>query len=238
MNALDHIVEPSSPAVERLARLAPIGAEGRKALEEAARERHRASPRTELLREGKPIARPKLMLAGWAARVRMLDDGRRQFMNMVLPGDLIGLCRQRRPVAVSTIVALSEVHWCHAPDAEPDSGLAEAYAASGAFEEAVLLAQITRLGRMTAAERICDFLLELRARLGLAGLASDTSFDMPLTQEMLSDALGLTSVHVNRVVQSLRRDGDLQWKGGRVTLADPAALAAKVGRLEIAVSEA
>jgi CRP-like cAMP-binding protein len=237
VNVLNPYRTSSSPAIDRLSCLAPLSERDRAALAEAMHERSRVRPRGELLREGQAIGRPKLLLEGWAARVRMLDDGRRQFMSMLLPGDLVGSCRQARPLAVATVVALCEVQWCHAPEAEPGSGLGQAYAASAAFEEAALLAQITRLGRMTAAERICDFLLELRTRLAMAGLASDTSFDMPLTQETLADALGLTSVHVNRVVQGLRRDGDLQWKGGRVTLTDPDALAAKIGRVEIRVSE-
>lgn len=236
MSALNERVEAVQPAMQRLGQLARLGAADMAMLDAAMRERHRVAPRGELLRERQPIARAKLLLSGWAARVRVLGDGRRQFMSMLLPGDLIGHCRQARPLAASTVIALTEVQWCHAPDAEPDSGLASAYAASGAFEEAMLLAQITRLGRMTAAERICDLMLELHARLAMAGLTRGNSYELPLTQEALGDTLGLTSVHVNRVVQGLRRDGDLQWKSGCVTLADPQALAAKIGRVEIAVS--
>jgi CRP-like cAMP-binding protein len=95
---------------------------------------------------------------------------------------------------------------------------------------------VTRLGRLNAQERIGDLLLELNERLALAGLADPQGFAMPLTQEMLADALGLTPVHVNRMLQLARREGDIEWRPGRVTLTDVAALAQKVGRAPVRVS--
>lgn len=227
-----------APAVQRLSQLARLTIAEADALDAAMAARRVTPPRGVLLREGRTVGSQMLFLSGWAARVRMLRDGRRQFLSIVLPGDLIGLSLQPRPVALSDVVALTEVEWCEAPAAAANSALAEAYATSRSHDAAMLLAQITRLGRMTAAERICDFLLEMHARLRTAGLTRGNTFDMPLTQEVLADTLGLTSVHVNRVVQGLRRDGDLQWKDGVVTLPDPAALAVKVGRIEIEVSKA
>ena len=109
--------------------------------------------------------------------------------------------------------------------------LGRAYAVSKAIEEAHLLAQITRLGRLNALERLGDLMLELRERLELAGQLRNGSFDVPLTQEMLSDVLGLTPVHVNRMVQQARRQGWLEWRAKRVTIKDPAALAARFGRV-------
>lgn len=153
----------------------------------------------------------------------------RQFVSFLLPGDLIGLCRHDRPLAVSTVQTLTDVKIAAAPEGEfPD--LDQAYAASNALE-AYLLAQITRLGRLNALDRICDMMLELHERLTLAGLAQGDSFEVPLTQEMLADALGLTPVHSNRMLQQARRDGDLEWRGDRVTLRNPAALARRIGHV-------
>lgn len=236
MSALRGIASGPIPAVVRLARLAALSLDDIAALEVAVRTASRAPPRAELLREGRPVAHAGLLLSGWAARVRLLDDGRRQILSLILPGELFGMCQQPRPIAVSTVVAITPIEWCVAPAAAPGSTFHDAYATSAARQEAALLAQITRLGRMTAAERICDLLLELRERLALAGLASERAFDMPLTQEALGDALGLTSVHVNRTLQALRRDGNVEWHRGQVSLSDPAALSEKVGRVEINVS--
>ena len=79
-------------------------------------------------------------------------------------------------------------------------------------------------------------LADLRKDYTLAGLAEADGFAMPLTQEMLADALGLTSVHVNRMLQLARREGDIGWRPGRVTLVDVEELAHKVGRAPVRVS--
>ena len=162
--------------------------------------------------------------------MRILADGRRQFLSFLLPGDLVGMCRHARPLAVSTVIAITPLKSCRAPDAEHLPALAHAYAVSQALEEAYLLAQITRLGRLTALERLGDVMLELRERLTLSGQVRNGAFEMPLTQEMLADVLGLTPVHVNRMLQQARGQGWLEWRARRVTIADPAALASTVGR--------
>ena len=224
------------PALMRLSRLAALDEVAVSAIDNAIAQAQPCRSRRELLSEGDPIAGPKLIVRGWAARVRMLADGRRQFLSFLLPGDLIGLCRQPRPVAVATVVALTDLSVAAAPPPTLSPRLEEAYAVSRALEEAYMLAHITRLGRLTAQERIGDQMLELLERLELAGVAIDDGFEMPLTQEMLADALGLTPVHVNRMLQLARREGDLHWRNGRLTLPDRASLADKVGRAPIQVS--
>jgi CRP-like cAMP-binding protein len=134
------------------------------------------------------------------------------------------------------VAALTDLVVCTPPGADVSPTLRDAYAMSEALEEAYLLAHIARLGRLHAQERIADLFLELHERLSLNGTAGPRGFDIPLTQEMLGDALGLTSVHVNRMLQAARRDGDLDWRDRRVVLTDPALLARKVGRVPAVVS--
>lgn len=226
-----------SPALLRMTALAELDRDSIAALETAIANATPTRARAEVVVEGREIAAPRLIAAGWAARVRLMNDGRRQFLSFLLPGDMIGMCHQPRPIAVSTVVALTDLLVATPPPSARGSELAHAYAISHALEEAYLLAQITRLGRLHAQERIADLLLELHERLTLNGMAVDGGFDAPLTQEMLGDALGLTSVHINRTLQLARRDGDLVWRDGRVTLTDPVALAHKVGRAPVRVSE-
>ena len=194
--------------------------------------------RRELTGEGRDPGPARAIVSGWAARVRLLFDGRRQFVSFLLPGDLVGVSHQPDPIAPSTIVALTDLSVALLPPPASAPGLADAYAMSVALEEAHLIAQITRLGRLNALERIGDLLLELSERLTLAGIGGDDGFAMPLTQEMLADALGLTPVHVNRMLQLARREGDIEWRPGRITLSDPARLAQKVGRTPVRVSAA
>ena len=217
-------------AVLRLSRLAPLPPSDVAMLNAAVASRQIVRPRHELASEGRQVLGPRLIVSGWAARVRLLADGRRQLISFLIPGDLIGLCRQPQPLAVSTIITLSELSFCAAPLPTEQSRLGEAYAISQALEEAYLLAHIVRLGRLNAQERIADLLLELYERQSLAGLVHRQGFEFPLTQEVLADALGLTSVHVNRTVQAIRQTGDIEWKGRKITLRDPAALAQKLGR--------
>lgn len=225
----------ASPALRRLASLAPLDTWSFEAIETALSKAQKIRRRRDLLAEGKPIAAPQLLVDGWAARVRILADGRRQFLGFLLPGDLVGYCRQPAPLAASTVTTLTEVEVCPVPETP---ALDSAYSVSAALDEAYLLEQITRLGRMTAMERIYSLLLELHERLTCAGLVSDAGYDMPLTQEMLGDALGLTAVHINRMLQDARRAGLLEIMGGRVRLYNPAALAQHIGREPVRVTEA
>ena len=231
-------VQTAEPALVRLSTIGALGADALAALSDAIADAQPVRARRELMSEGREIAEPRLLVRGWAVRVRLLPDGRRQFLSFILPGDVIGLCGFPQPLAVSTVNALTDVTTCPLPDLAALPDLATACHVGRAMEEGYLLAQITRLGRYNAQERIADLMLELHERLTLNGMTRDRSFDLPLTQETLADALGLTSVHVNRMVQQARRDGDLQWKGGRVTLVDPPALAQKIGRLPVRVSAA
>lgn len=139
-------------------------------------------PRRDLLVEGRDVAGPQWILNGWAARVRILPDGRRQFLNFLLPGDLVGLYHHSRPISPTTIVTLTEVTVCVPPALGSHAMLDEAYAVSHALDEAHLLAQIARLGRMNAMERIGDLMLELHERLSLSELTQGRSYELPITR--------------------------------------------------------
>lgn len=177
-----------------------------------------------------------IILSGWAARIRQLKDGRRQIMSFLLPGDLIGNCPHDMPVAVSSVVSLTPLHYCAAPPTKDSRALQQAFAISSAIEEAHLLNQITRLGRLTAEERIIDLFLELYERLSLCGLADHGQIVFPLTQEVLADATGLTQVHVNRTLQALRKQGDITLNTGSLTILDPGGLAERMGRAATSVT--
>jgi CRP-like cAMP-binding protein len=181
---------------------------------------------SELLAEGQALRNPKMMLAGWAARVRILSDGRRQIISFVVPGDVFGLCSRPRGFALTSTVALTtvctapidSVHWAMVNANGKESSLALAGWGSLASEETLLVANITRLGRQSAYERLAHLFLELYHRLHAVELASDYRFALPLTQEVLSDALGLSVVHTNRTLQHLRRDGFVDHQNGEVRL--------------------
>jgi CRP-like cAMP-binding protein len=212
-------------AAARLGALAPLGPEERYALSQAQELKHQVAAHHIIVEDGCPVTSPSIILSGWACRTRIFLDGRRQILSLLVPGDLIGVCRQNRPIAATGAVALTDVILCPAPTPErAKTGLAEAYARSGALEEFYLFRQIARLGRMSAYERIADLLLEIGERLSAVLRTPHDRFPFPLTQETLADLLGLTSVHVNRMLQLFRRQGLLDVRGGTVHIRDLARL--------------
>ncbi len=209
--------------VRRLTALAP--------LDDASIEALSAATDTRGLRSGEEIVdehealRPRFLVSGWAARVRWLADGRRQILGFLLPGEGIGLCARPQPLALSPLTAVTPVELRDASMAAQmafgrDTGgaLATALHISAALDEAALLDQIVRLGRQNAIERLAHLFLELRFRLDLVGLVESDAFALPLTQDQLADATGLSAVHVNRSLQQLRRDELIELKGGRLRL--------------------
>jgi hypothetical protein len=95
---------------------------------------------------------------------------------------------------------------------------------SDAREEAIVQQHLISIGRRSAIARVAHLLLELGARLKLVGLADDDGYTCPLSQELLGDALGLTKIHVNRMLRELRELGCLTFRNGRVTFGDMARL--------------
>jgi CRP-like cAMP-binding protein len=189
------------------------------------REHH--GPGKQLVAEG-VIARPRFVVSGWACRQRLMPDGRRQIFSLLLPGDSFGfgtrpaLCSIAALTAIDTMDAgalLEAVRRGSAP------GVGRALAAAETLEDALLLDHAVRLGRMTAFERVAHFLLELQQRLEIAGLGDRQRFPLPLTQEILADALGLSIVHVNRTLQQLRRAAMLELRSGVAILLEPEAMA-------------
>jgi CRP-like cAMP-binding protein len=172
--------------------------------------------------------RPFLVLiqSGWAFRYRLLTDGRRQILNILLPGDTIGLDSILSGVggpAVQTSTALRYLSF----DRERVTALMDTQPWFRQRALEVLLHErhlhettIARLGQGNAEERIVSVLLELHDRLARQNLAANGSFTLGLTQQHLSDLLGLTPVHLGRVLQRLRARKLLAISGREVTLLD------------------
>ncbi len=182
---------------------------------------------TEIGADAKPMM-ARVVLSGWACQQRMLGDGRRQIISLLLPGDVIGGLEPLDLRADHSVVALTQVITVDATalvkaiaSGDPAyRGLARAARLLALGETALMRDQIVRLGRQTAYERMVHFLLELHARLKAAGLATPDTFALPLTQEVLADVLGLSVVHTNRVMQQVRHDGLLETRSGQVKILD------------------
>ena len=216
------------PAIRRLCALAPLTENDIGLLHTAARQPRRLRPHRDIQVENHAPAAPCILLSGWACHVRTFADGRRQLLSLILPGDVTAFHAPHEAAATSTIATLTDVTLCPMPavrDGAEPSFLPEAYRRGAKAQEAQLFRQIARLGRLNALERMSDWILEVRDRLGLAGMADHDNFAMPLTQEALADLLGLTSVHVNRTLQTMRRDELIDLRGGVLRLLAPDRLA-------------
>lgn len=174
--------------------------------------------------------------AGWAAKIGHLRDGRRQIINLVLPGETVGACpslgrRHGLTLAALTSVVSLNARPLHrfiagAPDDAAATDLAERFAAMAEREQEQMINQIVRLGCQSALERVCSLLLELRDRLKVVDLAGESWLPLPLTQETLADVAGLSVVHCNRVLKQLRTEQVLELRRGRVVILDIAAMEA------------
>ena len=184
----------------------------------------------ELVAEGTRLNRAQILLEGWAIRQRVLSDGRRQIFSFLLPGDIFGICARPGGEALYATVALTSV--VTAPLAMLYDALQRAPSSAGgrvvrdmlSLEESLLVNQVVRLGRQSAHERLINLLLEFHDRLAAAGLVEDGSFTLPFTQEVLSDALGLSTVHTNRTLQQLRRENLIETHLNQMRLLDRARL--------------
>ncbi len=220
-----------SAMAARLADLAPLSIAELRLLETMADAARSLPARVELMSVG-AVQPPQLLVSGWACYHRLLGDGRRQIVSFVLPGDTIGsILNSGLPpgcsVASLTSVAVTDAHpLIAAAENQPDHpGLPHLIRVMAAREEQGLRDQIVRLGRQTAYERMVHLILDFRDRLMAAELCDRNSFTLPLTQETLADALGLSVVHVNRTLQQIRRDGLLELRGGVITLLEPERMA-------------
>jgi CRP-like cAMP-binding protein len=221
-------VRPIEPIVRRLRSLSNLTDGELEQVRRLGERRERHSPGEQLIGEGPSPGRPRFVVSGWTGRMRLLRDGRRQIFNLLLPGDGFGFGARPALSAVVALTALETVDATPLQDAVRRGaapGLARAMVAAEIHEDALLLDHAVRLGRLTAVERVAHFLLELQQRLEVVGLGDRQRFPLPLTQEILADALGLSIVHVNRTLQQLRRSGLIELRSGVAILLQPEALA-------------
>jgi len=167
----------------------------------------------DIVRIGDVVDHVFVIEQGWAIRYRRLEDGRRQILNFMLPGDCFDMMAVTRAtadhsVAAATKVQLRRVNARDFLDAiRRNETLATAFWWSVVQEEAILREQIVRVGRRSARERVAHLLLELNRRVGaIEGEMSDV-IDLPFPQALLGDALGLSVVHISRTLSWLRSEG-------------------------------
>ena len=200
------------PLTDKLARLVALAPDEIAVLEDLQSTTRIVRRNREIVTEGKKYDALFVLIDGISMRYRILHDGRRQIMNIALPGDFIGFPSNFFEEALYSVSALVESVVSPVPFAklfgvfDSHPRLAAAIFWSFACETAMYAEHLIDVGRRSALERVAHFLLELLTRLKNIGLADERSFRMPLTQELIADALGLSVPHVNRTLRQLRDD--------------------------------
>ena len=180
----------------------------------------------DLFLEGQTGQCAYILAAGWVCSYKILPDGGRQIVDFQIPGDFLGLRSvllraADHNVQAVTPIEISEVSandLLNAFSKTPRLAAAVLWAASR--DEAMVVEHLVGLGRRDAAERTAHLLLELGSRMVLAGLGTPAGYPCPLSQYLLSDALGLSAVHINRVLRQLREDGLVTFRKGKVIFDD------------------
>ncbi|PAL22751.1 Crp/Fnr family transcriptional regulator [Sphingopyxis sp. GW247-27LB] len=186
---------------------------------------------SEIITAGQAMDAVLVMREGWAARFKTLEDGRRQILNILLPGDIFDLQVLVAAEADHSVVTVT----AGSVYAMSPGAVREMLAGSGALtmafwwtqvqEEAFLREQIIRNGRQSAQERIAHLLLELHRRAQIVNQASGDTLRLPLTQTQIADTLGLTPIHTNRVLRRLVRAGYIEMNRQWIRFLEPDALA-------------
>ena len=204
----------------------PFKEEDRLALQRFTSNQQVASAHSDFIWFGQEAAGICFILEGYACQYAVLPNGRRQIVALLLPGDECSSCLSAFAHPGHRIRALTQVTYSEAAPAaalpllREHPVLAEALWRSTLAKEATLYAWLASLGRRTAKERLAHLLCEVFVRSQRSGLNSGMQCIVPLNQEEIADALGLSLVHTNRSLQALRMDGLVQLESRLLTMLD------------------
>ena len=216
--------------INKLRGFAELSAQECDALERVTSKPRSIGPRQDIIREGDQPGPVFVVLEGWAFRYKMLPTGMRQVTAFLMPGDAcdlhIGmLAEMDHSVQTATAAQVATIARQDMDDLmEAHPGIARAMYVAQLVDEGTLRAWIVSLGRRNSAERAAHLLLELYSRAVRIGVASHDEMELPLSQAVLADALGMTPVHVNRTLQDLRRSGAIELRRNILRIQDPVAL--------------
>lgn len=190
---------------------------------------------SDLISFSEPIPFTYIIQDGWAYSYKLLANGRMQVLNYHLRGDFIGLYATVFRYAENSVRSLTDLAVCRIDPQEiievfrNTPRLAAAICWAAGRDGAILGEQITRIGRRTAYERTGHLILELLRRMESVYLAEDNAFEFPVTQELLADTLGLTPVHINRTLRTLKSEGKISYSKNHIKVLDRKALSEATG---------
>lgn len=196
--------------------------------------RHRAifTKGEEVFSQGEQTQHFYIVSSGWICLYMLLEDGRRQNVGFALPGDIVGYTSDPSDELDHAAVAVCNVTLCAVDRSTAADMFAHSPDLLGQVTDYLLWKTvqsrhlITSIARKTAVERVAYLFYELFLRSYLRDPQAGDTMAVPLTQSDIGDAVGLSSVHVCRMLSSLRSDGVLNLRHGKLTVHDPVRLSA------------
>ncbi|MES2988108.1 MAG: Crp/Fnr family transcriptional regulator [Pseudomonadota bacterium] len=201
------------PLFHKLALRARIDAGDRAAVMALGWKRRTVTASSYVVREGRPPLRCGFILEGFAYRQKLALDGAREIVAILVPGDLIDLQNLYFTQSDHDVVALTQLLIAEVPIVELRALVAGRPAVAAAMwtdtlvEASIYREWLLNIGRRAARTRLAHLLCEFQARLHAVARSEDMEYELPMTQEQLGDTMGLTPVHVNRVLKLLEQDG-------------------------------
>jgi len=212
-----------NPLTRKLSVFVALSEEELAVLERLQECRHSFVVGRDMVHQGQSNQAAYILSSGWVCSYKIQADGTRQIVDFQVPGDFLGL----RSVLLRTSdhgfepivdIEAAEVMTSDLLEAFAQAPrLATAILWAASRDEAMVVEHLVGIGRRDANARMAHFLLELGSRLALVDMGSKKGYDCPLTQYHLADVLGLSAVHVNRVLRQLRENGLLTFRDGHVT---------------------
>ena len=183
-------------------------------------------PATYLTREGEPATSCAVLVSGFAYRHKLSYSGARQIVSLHIPGEALDFQSLTLAVVDHNVQTLTHAELAVVPMAamralvDNNRNIAHAVLHNLLVEASVLREWVLNVGRRSARERLAHLLCEYAFRLDAQGLSDGVGYELHMTQEQIGDALGLTSVHVNRSIRALEEEGLLLRKGRIVSFPD------------------
>jgi CRP-like cAMP-binding protein len=199
-------------------------------LEQATAQRQEFPARSDLIREGDRPGPVFIILEGWACRYKILPSGTRQVLAYFMPGDScdlhVGLLAEMdhsiQVITAATVCTVDRQKMDEILDG--NRGIARAMYIAQLIDEGTMRAWITSMGRRTSVERVAHLMCELFMRARNIGLITGSQLELPLSQALLADSLGMTPVHLNRVLKVLKESGAMTISRGSLHIQDPGRL--------------
>jgi CRP-like cAMP-binding protein len=177
-----------------------------------------------VLSDGERPSECCLIADGFCVRSKTIADGRRQILSIHIPGDLPNLQNLHFATVDHDLIALSDCTLAFIAHKSLNDlirrrpGVGDMFWRDTLVDAAVSREWIVNVGQRSTYNRLAHLIVELRERLRLTGREIDSTFAIPLTQEQLGEAMGVTSVHTNRIVREMRIDGVLELQRGTVRI--------------------